>query len=62
MDPDQASPLPEPVVPPDAYTEEYYRNWCAGYEEWTESDGARVAGIYPGILHRRSASSTRPRQ
>jgi ubiquinone/menaquinone biosynthesis C-methylase UbiE len=44
------SELPSPVVSPGVYTEEYYRQWCAGYEEWTASGGAAVAGIYPGIL------------
>lgn len=42
--------LPEPAVPPSAYDEAYYREWCAGYDEWTASNGARVAGIYPGFL------------
>ena len=42
--------VPAPVVSPDVYTEEYYRKWCAGFEEWTASGGAAVAGIYPGIL------------
>lgn len=42
--------VPAPVVSPDVYTEEYYRKWCAGFEEWTSSGGAAVAGIYPGIL------------
>jgi ubiquinone/menaquinone biosynthesis C-methylase UbiE len=46
------SPLPDPVVPADIYDEEYYRNWCAGYAEWTASEGASVAGIYPGSLVR----------
>jgi cyclopropane fatty-acyl-phospholipid synthase-like methyltransferase len=45
------SNLPDPVVAPDVYTEHYYRNWCAGFQEWTESEGAQVAGIYPGVLH-----------
>ena len=44
-------PLPDPAVSPDLYDEEYYRNACAGYAEWNESEGARVAGIYPGALH-----------
>jgi len=43
--------LPDPVVSPELYDEEYYRNACAGYAEWNESEGARVAGIYPGALH-----------
>lgn len=42
--------LPDPAVDPAAYTEGYYREWCAGYEEWVASDGAAVAGIYPGFL------------
>lgn len=44
--------LPDPVVDPSAYTEDYYREWCAGYEEWVASDGRGVAGIYPGFLIR----------
>lgn len=44
--------LPEPAVSPDAYDEDYYREWCAGYAEWVASDGRSVAGIYPGFLHR----------
>jgi cyclopropane fatty-acyl-phospholipid synthase-like methyltransferase len=44
-------PLPEPVVPSDVYSEAYYREACAGYAEWDASEGATVAGIYPGILH-----------
>jgi len=43
-------PLPNPVVPADLYDEAYYRTACAGYAEWTESDGVEVAGLYPGIL------------
>jgi ubiquinone/menaquinone biosynthesis C-methylase UbiE len=46
------SPLPDPVVPADIYDEEYYRSACAGYAEWTASEGAGVAGIYPGSLVR----------
>ena len=42
--------LPPPVVPPEVYTEDYYRNWNAGFEEWSASEGAKVAGIYPGVL------------
>jgi SAM-dependent methyltransferase len=42
--------LPDPAVDPTAYTEAYYREWCAGYEEWVASDGGAVAGIYPGFL------------
>lgn len=44
--------LPEPLVPPGEYDEDYYRNACAGYEEWVASDGTVVAGIYPGMLAR----------
>jgi SAM-dependent methyltransferase len=43
--------LPEPVVPPDVYTEEYFRRCCAGSAEWNASEGAEVASIYAGILH-----------
>jgi len=45
-------PLPPPAVAPTAYDEAYYREWCAGYEEWVGSDGSTVAGIYPGFLRR----------
>ncbi len=44
------SPLADPVVSPEAYTEEYYRTACAGHEEWNSSDGAHAAGIYEGSL------------
>lgn len=44
--------LPPPAVAPSAYDESYYREWCAGYEEWVGSDGQAVAGIYPGFLRR----------
>jgi cyclopropane fatty-acyl-phospholipid synthase-like methyltransferase len=45
-----AEPLPPPKVSPDVYTEAYYRENCAGSAEWTASEGAEVAGIYPGML------------
>jgi cyclopropane fatty-acyl-phospholipid synthase-like methyltransferase len=48
------SALPDPSVPATVYDEEYYRTRCAGYADWTDSDGARVAGIYPGFLQRAS--------
>ena len=44
------SALPEPSVPPEVYDEEYYRTRCAGHADWTDSEGARVSGIYPGFL------------
>ena len=44
--------LPPPTVAPDVYDEEYFRHACGGADEWRESDGARVAGIYPGSLHK----------
>jgi cyclopropane fatty-acyl-phospholipid synthase-like methyltransferase len=47
--------LPEPTVPPGAYDEAYYREWCAGYEQWTRSEGEQIAGIYPGFLIRARA-------
>jgi cyclopropane fatty-acyl-phospholipid synthase-like methyltransferase len=37
-------------VDPDVYDESYYRSCCAGYAEWDASEGAEVAGIYPGVL------------
>ncbi len=48
--PEPDETLPPPVVSPDEYDENYYREWCAGSGEWSASEGARVAGIYPGVL------------
>jgi cyclopropane fatty-acyl-phospholipid synthase-like methyltransferase len=42
--------VPEPVVPASVYDETYFREWCAGYDEWVASEGKAVAGIYPGFL------------
>jgi SAM-dependent methyltransferase len=42
--------LTPPVVPADAYDEDYFRTKCAGSEEWSASGGSEVAGIYPGCL------------
>jgi SAM-dependent methyltransferase len=47
--PDPAA-LPPPVVPPDAYDEDYYLSACLGHEEWARSQGAEAAGIYAGVL------------
>lgn len=44
--------LPPPTVSPDVYDEEYFRHACGGADEWRESDGTKVAGIYPGCLHK----------
>lgn len=44
--------LPPPAVSPDAYDDDYFRHACGGATEWRESDGAKVAGIYPGTLHK----------
>jgi len=42
--------LPEPVVPAALYDEAYYREANHGFEEWNASEGAQLAGIYPGVL------------
>ena len=47
--PDELLPA---AVPPDFYDESYFREWCAGYAEWVASDGAEIAGLYPGSLAR----------
>ena len=47
-----AAPLPQPAVPAAAYDEAYYREWCAGSDEWVASGGSETAGIYPGFLAR----------
>lgn len=45
-----ASRLPAPAVPPEAYDEDYYRRACAGFEEWTRSEGGEVGAMYAGSL------------
>lgn len=47
-----AEPLPAPVVPSDTYDDHYFRKVCLGASEWSESDGRRAAGVYPGFLKR----------
>jgi len=37
-------------VPAESYDESYYRTCCAGYEEWTASQGARADPLYDGSL------------
>lgn len=49
---DRARPMARPLVPSDAYDEDYYLHRCAGHEEWTASGGAHAAGIYAGCLQR----------
>jgi cyclopropane fatty-acyl-phospholipid synthase-like methyltransferase len=44
--------LPPPVVPPEAYTEDYFRRCCGHAEEWDTSGGRELAGIYSAILTR----------
>ncbi len=44
------SSLPPPAVSPEAYDERYYREMCAGYEEWAATDGAGASGVYAGTL------------
>ncbi|MGH2683860.1 MAG: class I SAM-dependent methyltransferase [Actinomycetota bacterium] len=44
--------LASPVVPADYYDDHYFRAVCAGSEEWSRSQGAAVAGLYPGSLRR----------
>jgi cyclopropane fatty-acyl-phospholipid synthase-like methyltransferase len=44
--------LPDPVVPPDVYDEQYYETCCGGFEEWHASQGAQAAGIYHYALER----------
>ena len=49
---DSEPALDAPAVSPEVYDEDYYRNWCAGFAEWSASEGAEVADIYPGVLRR----------
>jgi ubiquinone/menaquinone biosynthesis C-methylase UbiE len=48
----RAADLPAPLVAPEAYDDEYYRHACGGAVEWSQSQGAEVAGLYPGSLER----------
>lgn len=42
--------LPEPYVSPAAYDEAYYREMCAGYQQWDSSGGRDVDPLYAGVL------------
>jgi SAM-dependent methyltransferase len=42
--------LTPPVVPAEAYTEEYYRTANWGHETWAASEGAIISPIYPSAL------------
>lgn len=42
--------LPAPAVDPHLYDADYYVNCCAGHDEWSSSDGRRMAGIYRWAL------------
>jgi ubiquinone/menaquinone biosynthesis C-methylase UbiE len=47
--------LPPPVVPEVLYDETYYRTHCMGYEEWSSSEGAKMAAQYDGMLEHKVA-------
>jgi SAM-dependent methyltransferase len=40
--------LPDPVVPPDIYTEDYYRTGCMGATAWQASRGEDLDPLYDG--------------
>jgi ubiquinone/menaquinone biosynthesis C-methylase UbiE len=42
--------LPPAAVPATVYDETYYLSHCMGYEEWRDSDGARMGAQYEGVL------------
>jgi ubiquinone/menaquinone biosynthesis C-methylase UbiE len=44
--------LEEPAVPAAEYDRRYFLETCMGADEWRESGGERVAGLYPGMLAR----------
>jgi ubiquinone/menaquinone biosynthesis C-methylase UbiE len=44
--------LPPATVPAAVYDESYYLSHCMGYEEWRDSDGARMAAMYEGVLNK----------
>lgn len=49
--PSATPPLPDPVVPAEAYDEDYYLKACSGSRDWASSDGSEIASMYPGALH-----------
>jgi ubiquinone/menaquinone biosynthesis C-methylase UbiE len=44
--------MPPPTVPASVYDTDYYQHWCAGFDEWTSSEGARPAALYEWSLRR----------
>ena len=44
--------LAAPAVAAEAYDTDYYLHSCGGSEEWSSSDGAEYADLYPGSLVR----------
>lgn len=44
------APLAAPAVNPHEYDTAYYTGTCAGYEEWSTSNGQKMAGIYKWAL------------
>ncbi len=42
------SELPDPAVPSDVYTEDYYRHGCMGAAAWEDSEGGALDPLYPG--------------
>jgi ubiquinone/menaquinone biosynthesis C-methylase UbiE len=47
-----APSIPPPTVPASVYDTDYYRHWCAGFDEWTSSEGAEPAALYEWSLRR----------
>lgn len=45
-----SDPLPQPAVSPDAYSERYFLEACAGHEQWVGSDGRELDPRYAGAL------------
>lgn len=45
-----SDPLPQPAIAPDAYTERYFLEACAGHEPWAKSDGRELDPRYAGTL------------
>jgi len=43
--------LNDPAVAPDEYDEDYFLTCCSGSQEWSESSGKRIAGLYYGFLN-----------
>ncbi len=43
-------PLPDPAVPSEVYTEDYFRTGCMGADQWDATEGSTLDPLYPGYV------------